>query len=220
MYLADEYINLYKSIDKLEEFFKISKIEDMCIDVQDKISKNDLFTIFKDEIMYYNNYTEKNLSTDILNIIKEIQKQMIVLDKRVTESNYKFRGFCPDINDWVYGGLIHITSKQYKEEDEIAVDEWYIIDNEGVQFKVDIKKVDQYTGYKDNCGKELYNNDIIKIHSSFFKDFTYVIKWNQDQLRYYLYSLKEEDLNKIGGILEAHLGSLNIEIIDNLHNRK
>lgn len=220
MYLADEYINLYKSIDKLEEFFKISKIEDMCIDVQDKISKNDLFTIFKDEIIYYNNYTEKNLSADILNIIKEIQNQMIVLDKRVTESNYKFRGFCPDINDWVYGGLIHITSKQYKEEDEIAVDEWYIIDNEGVQFKVDIKKVDQYTGYKDNYGKELYNNDIIKIHSSFFKDFTYVIKWNQDQLRYYLYSLKEEDLNKIGGILEAHLGSLNIEIIDNLHNRK
>lgn len=220
MYLADEYINLYKSIDKLEEFFKVSKIEDMCIDVHDKISKNNLFTIFKDEIMYYNNYTEKNLSADILNIIKEIQNRMIVLDKRVTESNYKFRGFCPDINDWVYGGLIHITSKQYKEEDEIAVDEWYIIDNEGVQFKVDIKKVDQYTGYKDNYGKELYNNDIIKIHSRFFKDFTYIIKWNQDQLRYYLYSLKEEDLNKIGGILEAHLGSLNIEIIDNLHNRK
>lgn len=220
MYLVNEYANLYKSIDKLEEFFKVSKIENMCIDVQDKTSKNDLFTIFKDEIIYYNNYTEKDLSIDILNIIKEIQKQMIVLDKRVTESNYKFRGFCPDINDWVYGGLIHITSKQYKEEDEIAADEWYIIDNEGVQFKVDIKKVDQYTGYKDNYGKELYNNDIIKIHDSFFKDFTYVIKWNQDQLRYYLYSLKEEDLNKIGGILEAHLGSLNIEIVDNFHNRK
>lgn len=80
----------------------------------------------------------------------------------------------------------------------------------------------QYTGLHDKNGKEIYEGDIIHINDSFFEKFNYLIEWNKEYLRYYLYSIDTKKLNKIGGILEAHLGSMinKIEVIGNIYENK
>lgn len=64
------------------------------------------------------------------------------------------------------------------------------------------------------------NGDIIHIEDDLLNDYNYLIKWNQEYLRYYLYSVDKEKLNKIGGILEAHLGSLKVKVIGNIYDNK
>lgn len=68
--------------------------------------------------------------------------------------------------------------------------------------------------------KKYMNGDIIHIEDDLLNDYNYLIKWNQEYLRYYLYSVDKEKLNKIGGILEAHLGSLKVKVIGNIYDNK
>lgn len=64
------------------------------------------------------------------------------------------------------------------------------------------------------------NGDIIHIEDDLLNDYKYLIEWNQEYLRYYLYSVDKEKLNKIGEILEAHLGSLEVKVIGNIYDNK
>lgn len=68
--------------------------------------------------------------------------------------------------------------------------------------------------------KKYMNGDIIHIEDDLLNDYNYLIKWNQEYLRYYLYSVDIEKLNRIGGILEAHLGSLKVKVIGNIYDNK
>lgn len=133
----------------------------------------------------------------------------------------KFRGQTgtTEGKKWVYGNYYKVKSFfDDKEAHFIGV----IRSNHLTEFSIDENTLGQYTGLKDKNGKEIYEGDIIHINDSFFKKFNYLIEWNKEYLRYYLYSIDTKELNKIGGILEAHLGSIinKIEVVGNIYENK
>ena len=133
----------------------------------------------------------------------------------------KFRGKGIADDEWYYGDLI-----QSSLETAWIITEDYTTATEDITLNTcaspQIKQntIGQYTGLHDKNGKEIYEGDIIHINDDFLNEFNYLIEWNEEYLRYYLYSVDKEKLNKLGGILEAHLNSLEVEIIGNIYENK
>ena len=135
----------------------------------------------------------------------------------------KFRGKNKDIG-WVYGQLVYDINQNPYIIQEVELDSSYGLEETilfaTMWYRVQKETIGQFTGLYDKNGKEIYDSDIIHIEDDLLKDFNYLIKWNQEYLRYYLYSVDKENLNEIGGILEAHLGSLKVEVIGNIIDNK
>lgn len=135
----------------------------------------------------------------------------------------KFRGKNKDIG-WVYGQLVYDINENPYIIQEVELDSSYGLEETilfaTMWYRVEKETIGQFTGLYDKNGNEIYDSDIIHIEDDLLKGFNYLIKWNQEYLRYYLYSVDKENLSEIGGILEAHLGSLKVEVIGNVYDNR
>lgn len=72
----------------------------------------------------------------------------------------RFRGWNPEIKDWVYGDLFHcklcLESNGGKEETVTA-----ILDDSGTALAVEPESVGQFTGFQDYYKEDIYEGDIL-----------------------------------------------------------
>ena len=120
----------------------------------------------------------------------------------------KFRGIRLDNGEWVYGDLLHC-----KGDDAGRV---FIKTDTGL-FEVDPNTVGQFTGLKDNNGREIYVGDILKSERD---DRLYVVKF---WIGMFYASVDECNKGIFGGfplhaLTENEESGYECDIIGNIHD--
>ena len=72
----------------------------------------------------------------------------------------RFRGFCPDLDRWLYGDLLQCGSRLVDHYTKI-VPVLAIVEEDGTAKEIDPKSLGQLTWQVDCNGKEIYEGDLL-----------------------------------------------------------
>ena len=87
----------------------------------------------------------------------------------------RFRGFCPDLDRWLYGDLLQYGSRLVDHYTKI-VPVLAIVEEDGTAKEIDPKSLGQLTCQVDCNGKEIYEGDLLYCPTN---GAWYVVRWTR-----------------------------------------
>lgn len=128
----------------------------------------------------------------------------------------KFRGkYLDDTSEWLYGNYVFIQDDIFQHK---------IADRNGLLLDIDINTLGQYTGLKDENGKEIYEGDIIEFsYDMFVGNFnTFVAKGKVvfEEGAFYVEVFENERTTEDEAYLLYSINLDTIEVIGNIYENK
>ena len=123
----------------------------------------------------------------------------------------RFRGKRKDNGEWVHGLLSY-------ESDSVEVSK-IMVDDNGYSHYIDLNTVDQYTGLKDENGKEIYEGDIVTAcwydYEEPSHDMTGIVEFTEGWMSYWIADYDKKEFSELNGQGYYHW---TIEVIGNIHD--
>lgn len=77
-----EYDKLWEISQKLSPYYVIDKVKPWAVFIYSKETKEDIFDILEDKLIFYNGYKEEDINNVVFSIIKEIQNQLKFINNK------------------------------------------------------------------------------------------------------------------------------------------